>query len=66
MGLVDGLPAPETERYIDRQELADLMGVSVDTVDRLVRAGMPSVKWTARTRRFKPSVALQWARSRPC
>lgn len=64
MAVVTGLPAPETERYVDRRGLADLMGVSVATVDRMVRAGMPSVKWSARTRRFKPSVALAWARTR--
>lgn len=59
---VSSLPAPEVERYVSRQELAGLMGVSVKTVDRLVAAGMPSVTWGRRTRRFRPSVALQWAR----
>jgi hypothetical protein len=55
------------ERYLSRFELAQVMGVSIDTVDRLVAAGMPSVTWGRRTRRFKPSVALAWAavRRRP-
>ncbi len=47
---VIGLPAPETERYVDRTELATLMGVSTRTVDRLVAEGMPSVTYGRRTR----------------
>ena len=61
---VIGLPAPEPERYVSRAQLAELMGVSVATVDRLVSDGMPSETWGKRTRRFRPSVALAWARSR--
>ena len=61
---VIGLPAREPERYVNRAELAELMGVSVATIDRLVNAGMPSETWGRRTRRFRPSVALAWARSR--
>lgn len=61
---VIGLPVPENERYVDRKQLADLMGVSVDTIDRMVREGMPSETWGLRARRFKPSAALAWARAR--
>ncbi len=61
---VHSFPTPEPERYISRDELAGLMGVSVTTVDRLVKEGMPSVTWGRRTRRFRASVALQWARER--
>lgn len=53
----------EVERYVTRRELAQMMGVSPVTVDRLRRAGMPSVVWSVRSRRFKPSVALAWARA---
>lgn len=60
---VSGLPARESERYVTRRELAQLMGVSLRTIDRLVDAGMPSVVWGQRCRRFKPSVALAWARA---
>lgn len=60
---LSGLPAHESERYVTRRELAQLMGVSLRTVDRLVDAGMPSVVWGRRCRRFKPSVALAWARA---
>lgn len=54
-------PALNGERYVGRRELARLMGISVATVDRMVRAGMPSETWGMRTRRFLPSEALVWA-----
>jgi phage terminase Nu1 subunit (DNA packaging protein) len=53
------------ERYIDAQELAELMGVSVRTIRRFVAAGMPSESWgMSRTRRFLPSQAVAWAKTR--
>jgi phage terminase Nu1 subunit (DNA packaging protein) len=52
------------ERYLSRAELARLMGVSVATIDRLVLEGMPSVTWGRRTRRFRPSAAIDWAAPR--
>lgn len=61
---VVGIPVPEPEKYVDRKQLAELMGVSVQTIDRMVREGMPSETWGMRARRFKPSVALAWARTR--
>lgn len=61
---VESVQTAEPERYIDRAELAQLMGVSTKTVDRLVAQGMPSVTWGKRTRRFRASIAMQWARSR--
>lgn len=61
---VIGLPVPEGERYVGRKELARRMGVSVATVDRMVREGMPSETWGMRTRRFLPSRAIAWARTR--
>jgi len=54
-------PGLHGERYVGRHELACLMGVSVATVDRMVRAGMPSETGGTRTRRFLPSEALTWA-----
>lgn len=61
---VIGLPVPEPERYVTRLELARIMGVSVPSVDRMVAQGMPSETWGQRSRRFKPSVAIAWARTR--
>jgi hypothetical protein len=56
---------PLREKYVDARELADLMGVSVSTIKRWVAAGMPSETWgMRRTRRFLPSQAIRWARSR--
>jgi phage terminase Nu1 subunit (DNA packaging protein) len=55
------LPPLGPERYVTRRELASMMGVSIDTVDRLVADGMPSVTWGRRTRRFRPSIAIAWA-----
>lgn len=52
------------ERYVRRDELAEIMGVSVATIDRLVRDGMPSEIWGMRARRFLPSKAMEWARER--
>jgi phage terminase Nu1 subunit (DNA packaging protein) len=52
------------ERFVGRRELAEIMGVSLATVDRLVAEGMPSVTWGRRTRRFRPSVAISWATAR--
>jgi predicted DNA-binding transcriptional regulator AlpA len=53
-----------SERYVTRQQLAQQMGVSVKTIDRMVRDGMPSETWGLRSRRFLASRALAWARTR--
>ena len=52
---------PSPERYVSRVELAQLMGISVSTIDRLVGNGMPSVVWAKRCRRFLASEAIAWA-----
>jgi hypothetical protein len=52
---------PPPERYVDRRELAVIMGVHVNTIDRMVAEGMPSETWGRRTRRFLPSKAIAWA-----
>jgi phage terminase Nu1 subunit (DNA packaging protein) len=61
---VVGLPVDEPERYVSRAGLAELMGVHVNTIDRMRKAGMPSETWGVRSRRFRPSVAIAWARAR--
>jgi phage terminase Nu1 subunit (DNA packaging protein) len=63
-GNVVGLPVPEPERYVTRAELAHMMGLSVTTIDRMVAEGLPSETWGRRSRRFRPSVAIAWARTR--
>lgn len=59
-----GLEVPQEERYVSRVELAKMMGVSVSTINRMVKEGMPSVTWGARCRRFLPSRAIAWALAR--
>jgi excisionase family DNA binding protein len=65
---VQGLPvqpaSPKNEPYISREELAELMGVSVRTITNLVREGMPSKTFGLRVRRFRASTALAWANAR--
>jgi len=63
MGEVRLFPGPQVERLVTREELAAMMGVHPKTVDRLRRAGMPSVVIGRRARRFRPSQALAWATS---
>jgi len=60
---IAALVVPEPEAYVSREQLADLMGISTKTIDRLRARGMQSVTWGRRTRRFKPSVAIAWARA---
>jgi phage terminase Nu1 subunit (DNA packaging protein) len=64
MSNVIAIPVPEPERYVTRAELARLMGISVTTIDRMVSDGLPSETWGCRSRRFRPSVAIAWARTR--
>lgn len=61
---VIGLPVPQNERYVSRRALAEIMGVSVPTIDRMVKEGMPSATWGLRRRMFLPSRAQAWARER--
>ena len=64
MTSVTGLPQAETERYLTKQELAELLGVSVRTIERLVAAGAPSETWGLRSRRFLASRFVAWMRAR--
>lgn len=64
MSAVATIAVPERERYVSRRQLAAQMGVSVATIDRWVGEGMPSETWGIRARRFRPSLAIAWARGR--
>jgi hypothetical protein len=63
VGELRGLPAESFERFVDRARLAELMGVSEATIDRMRAAGMPSVTFGRRMRRFRPSTCLAWAQA---
>jgi phage terminase Nu1 subunit (DNA packaging protein) len=52
----------ESEPYVDRAEMARILGVHINTIDGWVRRGMPSETWGIRVRRFRPSLATQWVR----
>jgi len=43
---------PEPERYLTRAQLAEVLGVSIATVDRLVAEGAPSHIWGRTARRL--------------
>jgi phage terminase Nu1 subunit (DNA packaging protein) len=64
MQTVAAIAVPEPERYLTRKQLAEHMGVSVATIDRWVGEGLPSETWGIRARRFRPSLAIAWARAR--
>jgi phage terminase Nu1 subunit (DNA packaging protein) len=52
------------ERFVDRNELASIMGVCPRTISKFVSEGMPSESWGLRARRFRPSVCIAWASQR--
>jgi excisionase family DNA binding protein len=55
---VDGNNQPEA--WVDRAEMARILGVSLRTLDRMVANGdIPSVTWGRRTRRFLPSQVVR-------
>lgn len=61
---VTGIAPPVPEPYVDRRRIAEHLGLSVATVDRLVADGMPSVTFGLRTRRFKRSAVDAWLNAR--
>ena len=52
------------EPYVSPRELARIMGVSRSTIYRWLDQGLPSETWGLRTRKFKPSQAMAWAKAR--
>lgn len=48
------------EPYVDRQEMARRLGISVSLLDKMVARGeVPSVTWGCRTRRFLASAVIR-------
>jgi excisionase family DNA binding protein len=55
--VIDGDQQPE--RYVDRREMASILGISLRTLDRMVANDeIPSCTWGRRSRRFLPSVVI--------
>jgi phage terminase Nu1 subunit (DNA packaging protein) len=52
------------EPYVDAGRLAEAMGVSTRTIKRWTAEGMPSETWGQRTRRYRLSECIAWARAR--
>lgn len=48
---------------LDREALARALSVSLPTIDRLRRAGMPTT-WVVQAPRFELSAVLEWLRDR--
>lgn len=68
-GSIDWQPQQHTsaavcELYVGRERLAEIMDLSLKSIDRLVAHGMPSETWGLRTRKFLPSAAISWAQGR--
>jgi phage terminase Nu1 subunit (DNA packaging protein) len=59
---------PQYEQLVDDLEalraLAELLRVSVPTVDRMRRDGMPCVTWGRRLIRFRASECVAWLEDR--
>lgn len=52
------------DELLTRQELAERMRVSVATVDRLRKLGMPCVRFSPGRVVFRASEAMMWAEAR--
>lgn len=48
------------EPLVNRAQMAEILGVSEDTVDQLRKEGMPCIRWGRRLVRFRASEALAW------
>lgn len=55
-------PVPNAEPLVTREQLAEIMGVGLNTLDDFRRAGMPEIRWGRRLVRFEPSRCLAWLR----
>lgn len=52
------------DELVTREELAEILKVSVPTIDRMRRAGMPHHRWGRRLVRFRVREAMAWAEAR--
>ena len=52
------------ESYRTRTEIAEFMRVSERTIDRWSREGLPYETWGLRTKKFRASDVVRWARGR--
>lgn len=52
-----------SDQIVDRQELANHFRVSVATVDRWIRDGVPCMKPSTRVVRFNIAEVIEWAKA---
>jgi phage terminase Nu1 subunit (DNA packaging protein) len=52
------------DELVDRKEMAKILRVSVPTLDRMRRAGMPCHRWGRRLVRFRVRECIAWAEQR--
>jgi hypothetical protein len=52
--------APNHDELLTRQQVADRLGVHVNTVGRQIAAGLPTVKFSPGTTRLRWSDVLRW------
>lgn len=50
----------DVEPLVNRVQMAEILGVSDDTVDELRKQGMPCIRWGRRLVRFRASEAVAW------
>lgn len=63
--MTDPRPIRAVESYVDRQAMAEIVGVSVRVLDGWVRdEDCPAHTWGLRLRRFLPSEVIGWLRDR--
>jgi excisionase family DNA binding protein len=55
---------PGAEQLVTREELAEILRVSVPTIDRMRRDGIPHHRWGRRLVRFRVAEAMAWAEAR--
>lgn len=56
----EGFPEP----FLKRDEIARAMGVSVRTIDYWSKEGCPFETWGLKTKVFRASLVMDWARQR--
>lgn len=58
-------PIPASpEPYLSRMAIAEHMGVSTGTIDRWCREGAPYETWGLRTKKFRATRVVAWAKRR--
>jgi phage terminase Nu1 subunit (DNA packaging protein) len=54
------VPGERPERFLTRAQLAEIIGVSTDTVDRWRKQGLPCVTWGERSVRMRFTDCEAW------